>query len=144
VLEAYRALDDPEHQQKEVEGSVVRKTRTIMQNIATRRKEFEYWEMRMYYQMAEQWYEEVEEALDIRQKKTLLGGLQKMVPKNDALTAERIYRLFNPNYGALRRLQGVTHGQIAYMSVRAFEELEKEVQEMQRGIIALEEFDFVV
>jgi hypothetical protein len=136
-------LDDPERQQKPVEGSIVRKTRTIMENIINRRKECEYWEMRMYYQMAEQWSEEVEEAIDTRQRRTLLTRLHKMVPKNDAIAAERIYRLFKPNFGVLRRLQGVTHGQIVHMSAQAFDELEKEIKEIQQGIEALEEFEFV-
>ena len=61
VIEAYRSLDDLNHQQKEINGSVIRRTRIIIENIITWRKETDYWELRMYYQIGEQWAEEVNE-----------------------------------------------------------------------------------
>ena len=39
VLDAYRALDDPEFELKPLEGSVLRKTHTIIYNQEVRRKQ---------------------------------------------------------------------------------------------------------
>ena len=72
-----------------------------MENIVTRRKETDYWELRMYYQMGEQWAEEVNEVHSNIQKKRLTSSLHQLVPKRDAIVAERIYQLFRQNYGAL-------------------------------------------
>ena len=55
----------------------------------------------MYYQMREQWAEEVDKVHDNIQKKGLSSSLHQLVPKQDAIVAERIYQLFRPNYEAL-------------------------------------------
>ena len=142
VMEAYCLLDDPNHQQKEINGSVIRRTRIIIENIITWRKETDYWELQIYYQMREQWAEEVNEVHGNIQKKWLTSSLHQLVPKWDAIVAERIYRLFRPNYGALWQLTRVSRYQIVTMMMQAFEELEHKITEIQQGILVLEEFDF--
>src|SRR5271170_4917041 len=140
VLDAYRALDDPEFELKPLEGSVLRKTHAIIYNQEVRRKHQIQQKLQDYYRIGQLWNEEVEHIWDMRERKTVLRGLTQILPRREAVTAERIYQLFQYKPEALPRLIGVTKTHISDMTTRSFEELQQEVQMFQRDFDVVERF----
>ena len=140
VLDAYRALDDPIHEPKAFEGSVLRKTQAIIYNQEMRRKQQIQQELQDYYRIGQLWNEEVEHIWDPRERKTVLRGLAQILPRREAVATEGIYQLFQYKPEALPRLTGMTKTNIATMGPRAFEELQQEVQMFQRDFDVVEHF----
>jgi hypothetical protein len=140
VLDAYRALDDPLFEPKAFEGSVLRKTQTIIYNQEIRRKQQIQQELQDYYRIGQLWNEEVEHIWDPRERKTVLRGLAQILPRREAFAAERIYQLFQYKPEALPRLTGITKTNISDLTPRAFEELQQEVHMFQRDFDVVEHF----
>jgi hypothetical protein len=140
VLDAYRAIDDPVLELREEEGSVLRRTQTMIYNIETRRKQQLQQEIGAYYQIGQLWRNETAHITNQRERKLVLRSLSQIIPKRDAMAAIRTHQLFQYKPDAVARLQGVTRCQIADMKVDTFEELEKEVQQYQQDFQELELF----
>ena len=90
VLDAYRALDDSLFELKAFEGSVLRKTQAIIYNQEVRRKQQIQQELQDFYRIGQLWNEEVEHIWDARERKTVLRGLAQILPRREAVAAERI------------------------------------------------------
>ena len=76
----------------------------------------------------------------MRERKTVLRGLAQILPRREALAAERIYQLFQYKPEALPRLTGITKTHISDMTIRPFEELQQDVQMFQRDFDVVERF----
>jgi hypothetical protein len=140
VLESHRALDDLTYLPETVEGSIIRRTKTMLNNIDLGRKNLQQQELRWYYQVGQLWAEEVELIGGERIQRQLRAGLQSMIPRHDARAAERIFEMFRHRPEGLRRLKGVGYSQISNMTTDAFRELVGEIQQIRNEVNLLEQY----
>lgn len=140
VLAAHAAFEDRPLDLTIADGTVVKKTRILLDNIRRIEEQAQRERFQLYFRMGEAWYDEVELTVPVDEQGAAIRALQKLVPKTDAIVAERIYQLFKDSPEALDRLQGVSKTHFYDMSLQAYLALKGELFQQKEAIRLLDEF----
>ena len=139
VLAAHAAFEDNPLDLTHAEGTVVKRTKILLDNIRRVEEQTQREQLKLYFALGETWYDEVELIMPEDEQRGAISALQKLVPKMDARIAERVYQLFKGNLEALDRLQGVNKTHFFGMSAAAFMALKQELTEQGEAIRLLNE-----
>ena len=139
VLAAYAAFEDRPLDLTHAEGTVVKQTKILLDNMRRVEEQAQREQLKLYFAMWEAWYDEVELIVPVDEQRGAMQALQKLVPKMDARIADRVYQLFKNNPESLNRLHGVNKTHFFGMSASAFAELKQELNEQGEAMRLLDE-----
>src|SRR3954452_11253111 len=140
VLAAYAAYEDRSLDLTIADGTIVRRTRILMENLCRIEEQAMREQLKLYYEMGRHWYEEIEVTVPIEEQDIAVRALWKLVPSIDARIADRVYQLFRHRPEALERLQGVTKSSFFHLSAAAYMALKQEVTQQEEALRLLEDF----
>ena len=138
VLAAYSAYEDRPLDLTEPDGTIVRRTRIIAENLRRIEEQATREQLKLYYELGRHWRDEVE-LIPEEEQDVAVRALWKLVPKMDAHIADRVFQLFKDRPEALNRLQGVTKSGFYNMSAGAFNTLKNELSQQEDALRLLED-----
>ena len=140
VLAALAAFEDRPLDLTIPDGTVLKRTRILLDNIRRIEEQAQRERFQLYFQIGEAWYDEVELTIPVDEQGVAIRALQKLIPKQDVIVVEQIYQIFKDRPEALDRLQGVTKTHIYDMSCAAYSALKGELLQQKEAISLLDEF----
>src|SRR4051794_6838220 len=140
VLAAYAAYEDRSLDLTEPEGTIVRRTRIIADNLRRIEEQAVREQLKLYYELGRHWREEIEMTVPIEEQDVAVRALWKLVPSMDARIADRVFQLFRHQPEALSRLQGVTKTSFFHLSAAAYTALKNELAQQEDALRLLEDF----
>jgi hypothetical protein len=139
VLAAYAAYEDRPLDLTEPDGTIVRRTRIIAENLRRIEEQATREQLKLYYELGQHWRDEVEMVPEEEQD-AAVRALWKLVPKIDAYVADQVYQLFKYQPETLNLLQGITKTSFFNLSAVAFIDLKSELAQQEDALRLLENF----
>lgn len=134
VLAAYAAYEDRPLDLTEPEGTIIRRTRIIMDNIRRVEERTTREQLRLYFELGRHWWEEVEDTVPEEEQDRAVHALWKLASRTDARIADRVYQLFCYRHKALDRLQGVSKSCFFHLSLPAYKALKSELTQQEEAL----------
>jgi hypothetical protein len=139
VLAAYAAFEDRSLELTVPDGTIIRRTRIILDNIRRIEEQAVREQLKLYYELGRHWREEVETMVPEEEQDIAVRALWKLTTSTDARIADRVYQLFRYRPEALSRLQGVTKSSFFHLSAAAYNSLRKELTQQGETLRLLED-----
>src|SRR5436305_13532766 len=101
VLAALAAFEDRPLDLTIPDGTVLKRTRILLDNIRRIEEQAQRERFQLYFQIGEAWYDEVELTIPVDEQGVAIRALQKLIPKQDVIVVEQIYQIFKDRPEAL-------------------------------------------
>jgi hypothetical protein len=140
VLDAYKCVEAPNQEDRGIEGGILYRTQIRLYNLKQARKRHNRSELYQYYQIAEEWYNEIVTIENEEDREHVLKNLRKSISRRDSTIAERIYLLFEPQPEALSNLEEVCPTSFYQVTQKQFRSILKAVTDYQQERRIIDEF----